>query len=314
MRDPFSQVHPLNNFIYFLLVIGISMFSLHPYILALSFFGALSYSSLLVGVKKSLLFQLKFIVPGMLVVAVVNPAFNHYGVTQLYQMENGNAITLEAIIIGMALALVFANTINWFTCYNQVMTSDKFIYLFGKLIPASSLILSMAFRFVPKFTQQLAVVRNGQKSIGRDLSNGNFIEKIRRAFKIFSIMVTWALENAIETADSMKARGYGLKGRTAFSLYRFDLRDGIILGYLLLTSLGCLWNFANQALYVSYNPQIIIHGWPLNWSSGIGTVSFFLLVSLPLFLRAWDAYKWSRIKVNQATTLPNYFNQIGQKE
>lgn len=57
MRDPFSQVHPLNNFIYFLLVIGISMFSLHPYILALSFLGALSYSSLLVGVKKACYFS-----------------------------------------------------------------------------------------------------------------------------------------------------------------------------------------------------------------------------------------------------------------
>lgn len=314
MNDPFSQVHPLNNLLYFLLVIGISMFSLHPYILALSFLGAISYSFLLVGAKKGLSLQLKFILPGMLVVAMVNPAFNHYGVTELYRMQDGNAITLEAIVIGLALALVFANMINWFICYNQVMTSDKFIYLFGKLIPASSLILSMAFRFVPKFTQQLAVVRNGQKSIGRDFSTGNFIQKIRQAFTIFSIMVTWALENAIETADSMKARGYGLKGRTAFSLYRFDLQDGVILGYLLVTSLGCFWSFVSQALYVSYNPQIIIHGWPLNGSSGIGSISFFLLVGLPLFLRAWDAYKWSRIKVKQTTELPSYFNQVGQKE
>ncbi|MDT2759344.1 energy-coupling factor transporter transmembrane component T [Enterococcus xiangfangensis] len=314
MNDPFSQVHPLNNFLYFLLVIGISMFSLHPYILAISFLGAVSYSLLLEGIKKVLLLQLKFIIPGMLVVIVVNPAFNHYGVTQLYRMQNGNAITLEAIVIGFALALVFANTINWFTCYNQVMTSDKFIYLFGKIIPASSLILSMAFRFVPKFSQQLTVVRNGQKSIGRDFSNGKFIYKIRQAFRIFSIMVTWALENAIKTADSMKARGYGLKGRTAFSLYRFDLRDGVILAYLLISSVGCFLSFAKQALYVSYNPQIMIKGWPLNWQSGIGLVSFFFLVSLPIFIRCWDTYKWFRIKVDQRAVLPKYFDQISQKE
>ena len=30
-----------------------------------------------------------------------------------------------------------------------------------------------------------------------------------------SIVVTWSMENAIETADSMKARGYGTKKRTA---------------------------------------------------------------------------------------------------
>ena len=33
---------------------------------------------------------------------------------------------------------------------------------------------------------------------------------------ILSIMVTWCLENAIETADSMKSRGCGLPGRSAF--------------------------------------------------------------------------------------------------
>jgi len=41
------------------------------------------------------------------------------------------------------------------------------------------------------------------------------------------------LENAIETADSMKSRGYGLPGRTAFSIYRFDRRDKTILLWLL---------------------------------------------------------------------------------
>lgn len=47
-----------------------------------------------------------------------------------------------------------------------------------------------------------------------------------------SIVVTWALENALDTADSMKSRGYGLPKRTAFSLFRFTLRDGICLGVL----------------------------------------------------------------------------------
>ena len=45
-------------------------------------------------------------------------------------------------------------------------------------------------------------------------------------------MVTWALENAIETADSMKSRGYGLKGRTAFSLFRMEERDRYALLWL----------------------------------------------------------------------------------
>ena len=51
------------------------------------------------------------------------------------------------------------------------------------------------------------------------------MEKSKHGLKILSIMTTCALENAIDTADSMKSRGYGLKGRTNFSNYRFDTRD-----------------------------------------------------------------------------------------
>ena len=105
------------------------------------------------------------------------------------------------------------------------MTSDKFIYLFGKLIPAMSLILSMVLRFVPKFKNQIEKVSDAQKCIGRDVTNGNTLAKAKHGMKILSIMTTWALENSVETADSMKSRGYGLRGRTNFSIYRFDTRD-----------------------------------------------------------------------------------------
>ena len=36
-----------------------------------------------------------------------------------------------------------------------------------------SLMLSMALRFVPHFIAQLKVIRNGQKCVGMDVSNGN---------------------------------------------------------------------------------------------------------------------------------------------
>jgi energy-coupling factor transport system permease protein len=28
------------------------------------------------------------------------------------------------------------SVITWFNCYSAVMTSDKFVYLFGRIIPA----------------------------------------------------------------------------------------------------------------------------------------------------------------------------------
>ena len=132
----------------------------------------------------------------------------------------------------------------WFACCTKVMTADKLVYLFGRAAPALSLVLSMTLRFVPLFRRQLEVVRQAQFCIGRDASCGSVWQRVRRAVTIFSIMVTWALENAIETADSMKSRGYGLRGRTAFSIYRMEARDRYALAWLGFCGLyllcGCL--------------------------------------------------------------------------
>ena len=140
------------------------------------------------------------------------------------------------------------------------MTSDKFIYLFGRIIPAISLLLSMALRFVPHFAAQLKVIRNGQKCVGMDVKDGNLREKARHGLNILSILVTWSLENAIETADSMRSRGYGSKGRTAFSIYRFTGRDKFLLGWFGTLAAVCLYGCGRGAAFAEYNPRIMLAG------------------------------------------------------
>lgn len=236
MKDAFSTYHPLVNFLYFAFVFAFSMVFMHPVCLAVSLICGFIYSISLKG-KKALKFNIAFLLPVMLVTALINPAFNHEGATILTYLPAGNPLTLESITYGIAASIMLSAVICWFSCYNEIMTSDKFVYLFGRIIPAMSLILSMSLRFVPKFKAQIKVVSNAQKCIGRDASNGGIFERARHGITILSVMVTWALENAIETADSMKSRGYGLPGRTAFSIYRFDNRDKKALAAIAF--LGC---------------------------------------------------------------------------
>lgn len=287
------------------------MFCLHPAVLAIGFFSALIYAVSLKGWRQIAGVLLKFILPGMLIVALVNPAFNHYGVTIFYTFENGNSLTLESIVYGLVLASVLGISMIWFHSFNVIMTGDKFVYLFGKILPASSLILSMVFRFIPKFTNQAKIIRKGQKSVGRDMSNNTLFKKIKYALKIFSILVTWALENAIETADSMKARGYGLKGRTAFSIYRLDNRNRFLLGLMTVTAGIFFFCVSKGALFVNYNPVIIIKGFPLTWLSGLGLLSLFVFMNIPLGLQLWENYRWKQSlnKVSKKKELPSYFNQ-----
>ena len=234
MRDSFADFHPFNNILYFVLVIGFSLVLVHPLAQGIALICALAYAISING-RKSVIFVLKYCLPMVCLTAFINPAFNHEGTTLLLYFSNGNPLTLESILYGVSAGVTLVTLLLWFTSFSRVMTSDKFIYLFGKVIPALSLVLSMSLRFVPKFKTQMDVVIEAQRSIGRDISSGSLWSRMKTAILVFSIMITWALENAIETADSMKSRGYGLKGRTAFSIYRFDTRDK----YTLVWFIGC---------------------------------------------------------------------------
>ena len=292
-RDTFSSYHPLINFLYFGLVLTFTMIFMHPASLIISLSASLAYAIYLNG-QKAVRFSLVFMLPMMLLAAFVNPAFNHEGATILTYLPSGNPLTLESIVYGIAAAMMLFAVINWFSCYTAVMTSDKFVYIFGRLIPALSLVLSMTLRFVPKFKNQLSVVSEAQRCVGRDVSDGSLLQRMKNAVTIISIMITWSMENAIETADSMKSRGYGLPGRTAFSIYRFDDRDQKALLWLAFCGIFITAGGLAGGLYWRYYPTIKgIDASPL-------VVSFQLvylaLCLTPVILNITEDRKWRYLK------------------
>ncbi len=307
MSDTFSGCHPILNMIFFCGVIGVTMFVTHPIILGISLVSGILYSGLLRGFAKTIRNNLIFTLPLMVIAAAMNPLFNHYGVTILGYLSNGNPFTLESCVYGLVMALMLAGVISWFSCYTEVMTSDKFIYLFGRLIPALSLVLSMALRFVPRFTKQAGVIADGQKCVGRSVGDGNIISRARHGITIFSILVTWALENAIETADSMKCRGYGEKGRTSFSLFHFDKRDGLCLFYMIVTLGGLLFGAAHGYAFSRYNPRIVVTGWPLTAGSLLVFGCFSLFCLLPVLMEIQNRRMWAGRRAGIKSDCPDSY-------
>ena len=130
------------NFLYYGLVLVFSMFLMHPVYLAISLLGAFCYSVWLQG-RKAVRFTVLGLLPMAAFAALINPAFNHEGATILTYLPSGNPMTLESILYGFAAAAMLAAIVLWFSSYNEIMTSDKFVYLFGRVIPALSLVLSI---------------------------------------------------------------------------------------------------------------------------------------------------------------------------
>lgn len=284
---------------YFALVIGFSMFLVHPVSLIISLGASLAYAVYLNG-GRAVRFSLLVMLPMMAVAALVNPAFNHEGATLLAYLPSGNPLTLESILYGLAAAAMLAAVVTWFSCYTAVMTSDKFVYLFGRVIPALSLVLSMTLRFVPKFQAQFRVVSEAQRCVGRDVSDGSLFRRLRNAVTIFSIMLTWSLENAIETADSMKSRGYGLPGRTAFSIYRFDSRDKAVLAWLVYCGFFLCCGAAAGGFAWRYYPTMKGAAWtPVTVCF---QVVYLALCLTPVALDLLADWNWRKLRGGEAGT------------
>ena len=266
---------------------------MHPIALCISLASGFTYSVMLKG-KKAIKTNLIYMIPMLLAMALINPAFNHEGVTIIEYLPSGNPLTLESIIYGICAATMIVSVICHFSCYNEIMTSDKFIYLFGKIIPAMSLIISMTLRFIPKFAAQLKVVTNAQRCMGRDVSNGSVIKRAKSGLNILSIMTTWSLENAIETADSMKSRGYGIPRRTAFSIFTFDKRDKKALICILLLGMYTLVGNLMGGMYFNFFPSLRMAD--VSFFNTSVFVAYLLLCSSPIIIEIWEVRKWKALR------------------
>lgn len=277
MNDRFSGLHPVIHFTYFTAVIFCSMFFMHPVFLAVSLVCSFIYSIYL-NKGKAIKFNFLFLLPMMLVFVIVNPLINHAGMTILLYI-NDHPITLEAIYYGIASAAMFAAVLAWFSCCNALMPSDKIIYLFGRIVPSLSLIFTMVMRFVPRYKIQVKAIAAAQAGIGKGMRSGNILNRAKNGMTILSILTTWALENGIQTADSMRARGYGLPGRSSFSVYRFDSRDKAVLVILLaLVSAVFAGSVTGQNTAI-YFPIIILN--PITGFSAVVYTAYALLCLFP---------------------------------
>ncbi len=277
--NEFGRFHPIVNLIFFAAVIIFSMVFMHPVCLAVSLFSAFGYDCLLKG-KSAVKTNLMIFLPVMLLSMIINPLFNHMGVTILFYLNSGNPITLEALMYGLASGAMLSSMFMWFICYNFVFTTDKFIYLFGKIIPSLSLVISMTLRFIPKLKTKLKSVIAGQKCIGKTTN------KAKSGINILSILTTWALEDSVDSADSMKNRGYGLPGRTAFSVYKFDLRDLIVLLLILISAVVIIINYPDFNYYPVITGEVDITFF----------IEYLLLCNIPLIIELWEGMRWKYLK------------------
>lgn len=252
----FARYHPAINLLYFTAVLTGTILFRQPVFLCLSYVCAFLYLLKLRG--------LRALIPGLgllplaLLYALWYGSYHHFGLTVLGVNFIGNQVTLESFLCGGTWAMVCVAAVLWMGCVHAVFTTDKIVYLLGRVSPHLSLYLSILLRTVPRLNKQRQRIELAQRGIGRGKGQGNIFQRMRNALRRGSILLTWLIEGIVTTSDSMRCRGCSLRGRTAYSLYRFDGRDrSFVIG---LCSLVCVLLMAlllDQTM-IRFAPQVVM--------------------------------------------------------
>ncbi len=291
-----KHYHPTVVFLYFAAMLLVTMLVQHPVIAGVSFLFAILLRCRLAGVVSALK-SLLYLLPMLIIITVFNALVNESGMTVLFAIR-GKQFTLEALLYGFVSGLTLLSVILWFSSYSDLMENGRFLAMLGKRLPVISMMVSMIFRYIPDTVQHGREIEMSQRALlGSDDRYRK--AKVSRAIRMASILMAWSMENAIETADSMRAKGYQSDRRRPYARVRWTHRDAIPLFLtLILTALAVVGIAMGGAAFLFYPewyiPARAFEGGRLYLLAG----TFAFLGSLPLLLDLveWMRDRWSRVR------------------
>jgi energy-coupling factor transport system permease protein len=288
MNSGFRCFHPFPCFFYYMGVLILGMIVTHPiYLLTL-----LLILTGLVALNRefpALIGMLKFFLPISLLYAMINPLFSHRGRHILFYFWD-QPVTLESVSYGIYSTVNLLVILILFISFNAVITSSRFLYLFGSLFPKIGLLIIMSMRFVPLSRRRLTEITSVQKMKGIDVGHGSLRSRMTAGMKLLQILLTLCLEDALQTADAMKSKGYGSGPRSRYEEFHMHARDWGLFGILLGLFAGCmafrLLGYGTYRIFPSLG-AVSLQGW-----ESLSYGCFALFAAVPVILEFREVWVW----------------------
>ena len=286
----FASYHPALNLLFFVAAVAFTACWTRPGLVAVSFLCALAFSARLRG-PRAVAFGGALVLCALAFAALF--AMNvHFGVTNLARTPIGNSITVESLTCGVIVGLKVAAILVWLSCALCVFTADKVVFLLGRVFPKAAMMLAVTLRAVPVVGDRARKIAVAQSGIGRGPGQGGVLRRVANALRRASILISWSIERFVEMSDSMRSRGSALRGRTAYSLYRFDNRDRALVVVLVALVTVCAAATALGQTQMLFSPVIVV---PKPTSVSVAAyVAFLALCLLPLALQTAGEASYAR--------------------
>jgi energy-coupling factor transport system permease protein len=284
----FKEIHPFVSFFYYGCT-GISIMLLsHPLFLITAILVLVSLN-ILQGTKEKLLRSLPHIAGMGMVIALLNPLFVRRGSTILFYFRN-NPVTLEAVVYGVVMAMSLVCIFILFISFNEVIHGRKFLYLFSKILPQLALLLVITLRFVPLFIRRWKELYDTQKLRNYSMFKGSIKNRSQTGMLYMQKLLTWSMEEALQTAESMNARGFGGKGRSHYQLYNMSGFDWGAVFFLIIFTATCMWGAGNGLGALVIYPEL--GSIPLTQVDWMLYGVFTLLIGFPILLEGGMHIRW----------------------
>ncbi|MFD2443730.1 energy-coupling factor transporter transmembrane component T [Bacillus sp. CGMCC 1.16607] len=292
MKTHFSAFHPSVTFCYYMVSLALLMLFMHPFYLTVAF-CILIIIHFVHDQFESLRRWLFLMIISGLLIFLMNPLFNERGRNVLFEIF-GHRVTAEAAIYGGMSAISILGVMMIFVSYNEIMTTNKLLFLFSKIIPQFAILLMLTLRFIPLMRRRIEDISAVQKSKGIYINHGPWRDRLKKGMLYIQVLLTYSLEEAIQTADSMKARGYGKPNRSSYE--HFSLKKSDIFAFIYIFSLvfSLLYGrFLGYGFLTIYPRMESIQLVPIEL---IQIFIYALLLCFPLFVELGGVIRWRLLK------------------
>lgn len=288
-NDALSRCHPLVSFCFFIGAICLAALTMHPACILLSACCGICYYCLLKGRKA--VRTLRMLIVLFAVVTLINPLLNTEG-ERVLGFVFGRPYTLEALIYGMVIAGLLCAVLVWAACFTAVMSSDKFITLFGRVIPAISLVLLMVLRLVPNMLRKTKQIAGARKAVGKGAAeNASLKEKARDSLLVLSALLSWTLEGGLVTADAMRARGYQTGRRSSFRIMEMKAGDILLLVLMAVLAALAIVMVVSGGCDASFTPKLSVS--PVGGRYALHFAAYAVFLALPVVLYIKETVLWT---------------------
>lgn len=285
-----TLIHPAVYTCYYTILMIFAFLFNDPYYI-LSFLICITVLVALQGINKEFKNVIKIFIPMSLLIILLNPLTSKNGATRIYLWGN-QFITLEAVAYGILMSMALLIILLLFASYNRSVSYQEMLYVLSKKFPNISMVIVMAMRFIPLLSYRLNEVNKVFRfeHQNSDAESRTRMDKIKEKAQEMAVVVSWSLEEAMMTAKSMKARGYGITERTSYLSYKFRRTDKIFVLIIMVTAalsvMGLFLGYGRINVYPKIN--FSFHENPLN----IYYASFLIFLLPLIYLELKERLIW----------------------